>query len=85
MIRLFEFFAGIGTQYQACKDVFGKDNVCSVGISEIDPVHSKLTKLSMENIKTLAILLKLRMFRPQIFGLTLFLVLTYQSRVNKKG
>lgn len=36
MIHLFEFFAGIGTQYQACKDVFGKDNVCSVGISEID-------------------------------------------------
>lgn len=37
MIRLFEFFAGIGTQYQACKDIFGADNVCSVGISEIDP------------------------------------------------
>ena len=44
MIHLFEFFADIGTQYQACKDVFGKDNVCSVGISEIDPRPLKAYK-----------------------------------------
>lgn len=36
MINLFESFSGYGSQYLALKHVFGKENIKSIGISEVD-------------------------------------------------